>query len=155
MSVSVFVRRALVLGVMTLTGVFGMASADAQEVRYFVKQSSGLFEITGQATGGKFVVSPTGESIRVNGVALPVRGRTDRASRGETLVNQIRGSGLAQVKVTYTPNGHGLATIFNGTIPLPFVLPREVAPDASVDNLTVTVIQGGKSVQRRLPIGTR
>lgn len=152
-----FSTRRLFLALAMAFAGFGFSSqADAQQIRYFVKQSTGLFEITSQSTGGTFVVAPTGESIMVPGVgALPVRGRTDRVSRGETVVNQIRGSGLAYAKVTYTPNGRGLATIFEGTIGLPFVLPRMVSMSGVVDNLVVAVTQNGKTTSRRLPIGSR
>lgn len=149
-------RRLFLAIAMAFAGLGFSSQADAQEIRYFVKQSTGLFEITSQSTGGTFVRATTGEWITVPGVGrFPVVGRTDRASRGEVVVNQIRGGGLAQVKVTYTPNGRGLATIFNGMIPLPFVLPRMVSMSPEVDNLVVAVTQNGKTTSRRLPIGTR
>jgi hypothetical protein len=152
-----FSTRRLFLAIAMAFAGFGFSSqADAQQIRYFVKQSAGLYEITSQSTGGRFVDAPTGESITVPGVGrFPVVGRTDRAKRGEMVVNQIRGGGPAQVKVTYTPNGRGLATIFSGTIPLPFVLPRMVSLSPDVDNLVVAVMQNGKTTSRRLPTGTR
>jgi len=149
-----FMRRGTFLALaLALTA---STSAKAQDIRYFVKQSTGLFEITSTATGGLFVVNPTGETIKVDGLgSLPVRGRTDRASRGETVVNQIRGSGKAAVAVTYQPQSGGRQTIFSGPIGLPLVLPRSVSPSSDVDNVVVSVTQNGKTTTRRLPIGTR
>jgi hypothetical protein len=141
--------------VLALAVVAG-TSAKAQDIRYFVKQSTGLFEITSEATGGVFMVNPTGETIKVDGIGtLPVRGRTDRAARHETVVNQIRGRGKAAVAVTYQPQNGAKQTIFSGPIGLPFVLPRTVSPSTDVDNLVVSVTQNGKTTSRRLPIGTR
>jgi len=156
MFLQVMSRRMLGFGLMVLAGMLGAGSAEAQDIRYFVKQSTGLFEITATATGGKFVIAPTGEKIVVSGVSIPVQGRTDRAQRGETVVTQVRGSGLAGVKVTFTPQNEATQTIFSGpSVPLPLVVPQTVSLKTNVDNVTVTVTQGAKTVSRRLPIGTR
>lgn len=156
MFLQVMSRRVLGLGLMVLAGMLGAGSAEAQDIRYFVRQSTGLFEITATATGGRFVIAPTGEKIVVNKVSIPVQGRTDRAARLETVVTQVRGSGLAAVKVTFTPQGSATQTIFSGSsVPLPLVVPQTVSPKTSVDNVTVTATQGAKTVSRRLPIGTR
>jgi hypothetical protein len=156
MFLSLMSRRMLGFGVMVLTGLFGPASADAQSVRYFVRQSTGLFEITSNATGGRFAIAPTGERIRVNGVLIPVQGRTDRAARNETVVTQVQGSGLAAVRVTFTPQNGATQPIFSTpAVALPLVVPQTVSPRTEVDNVTVSVTQGLKTVSRRLPIGRR
>jgi hypothetical protein len=155
MFLQVMSRRMLGLGLMVLAGMLGAGSAEAQDIRYFVRQSTGLFEITATATGGKFVIAPTGEKIVVNKVSIPVQGRTDRAQRGETVVTQVRGSGLAAVKVVFTPQGSATRTIFSGTVPLPLVVPQTVSLSSNVDNLVVSSTQGAKTVSRRLPIGSR
>ena len=146
-------RRLFGLGVVVLAGLLGAGSAEAQDIRYFVKQTTGLFEITGAATGGKFVVAPTGEKIVVDGVAIPVRGRTDRASHGETVITQVRGSGQAFVTVSYAPSPGIRQTIFSRQVILPYVFP----PIRSLyfGNYTVTVTQNLKTVTRRLPFGPR
>jgi len=142
--------------VLTALGVTTGASAEAQEIRYFVKQSTGLFEITGAATGGRFVTGATGERIQVPGAGtMAVQGRTDRAKRGETVVTQVCGSGVAAVSVTYTRPTGSLKTIFAGSVPLPIVVPQNVSLDPDVDNVVVAVGQKGKTLSRRLPIGTR
>ena len=158
MFLQVMSRRMLGLGLMVLAGMLGAGSAEAQDIRYFVRQSTGLFEITGAATGGKFVVyKSVTENINVPGLGvLPVRGRTDRVQRLETVVTQVRGSGLAAVKVTFTPQNEATKPIFSSpSIPLPLVVPQTVSPKTNVDNVTVTVTQNAKTVSRRLPIGSR
>lgn len=152
-----FSSRKLFLAFAMACATFGFHSqADAQQVRYFVKQSTGLYEVLAASTGGKFVGQPTGEKIRIPGVGdVPVVGRTDRASRGETVVTQLTGSGRAQVTVSYTPGGGRPVTIFAGPLGLPFVLAQMVSMSSDFDNLTVVVTQNGKSTSRRLPIGRR
>lgn len=118
-----------------------------------MKQTTGLFEITATATGGRFVVAPTGEKIVVDGVAIPLRGRTDRASHAETVVTQIRGVGQAFVTVSYAPSFGIRQAIFSGQVMLPYVFPPMRTP--YFDNFTVTVTQNLKTVTRRLPIGSR
>ena len=146
-------RRLFGFGVVVLAGILNAGSAEAQEIRFFVKQTTGLFEITAMATGGKFVIAPTGEKIVVDGVAIPVRGRTDRASNGETVVTQIRGNGKAFVTVSYAPSPGTRQAIFSGQVMLPYVFPPIRA--LHLDNYTVTVTQYIKTVTRRLPIGSR
>jgi hypothetical protein len=156
MFLQVMSRRMLGLGLMVLAGMLGAGSAEAQDIRYFVKQSTGLFEITATATGGKFVVAPTGEKIVVNKVSIPVQGRTDRVQRLETVVTQVRGSGLAAVKVTFTPpSGVAQLIFFNSSTPLPLIDTQTVSADPNFDNLVVSVTQSGKTISRRLPIGKR
>jgi hypothetical protein len=131
-------------------------SAEAQDIRYYVVQSTGLFEITGSSTGGNFVIAPRNEYINVPGRGtMQVRGRTDRASRGETVVTRVVGSGTAHVTVTYQPQGGRVTTIFSGPSSLPLVVPRVVLPATNFDNVNVSVQQSGRTVSRRLPIGTR
>lgn len=155
MFLPVISRRLFGLCVMVLAGLLGAGSAEAQDIRYFVRQSTGLFEITATATGGKFVIAPTAERIVVGGVAIPVRGRTDRASHAETVVTQIRGVGQAVVTASFIPPGATKQIIFSRTVPLPFVDPKPASLSSSPDNYTVTVTQNLKTVTRRLPIGTR
>jgi len=121
-----------------------------------VVQSTGLFEITSTATGGRFVIAPTNEFINVPGVGVrQVRGRTDRAQRTEVVVTQVRGGGAAAVRVTFQPSGGSVQTVFNQNVGLPLVVPRTVSPNTNVDNLTVAVTQNGRTISRRLPIGSR
>ncbi|MEI8368932.1 MAG: hypothetical protein WCJ31_10925 [Planctomycetia bacterium] len=155
MFLQVMSRRMLGFGLMVLAGMLGAGSAEAQDIRYFVNQSTGLFEITATATGGKFVVAPTGEKIVVNKVSIPVQGRTDRAQRGETVVTQITGSGSATVSVVYTTEAGAKKTIFAGPASLPLVVPQTVSLSSNLDNLVVSATQGAKTVSRRLPIGSR
>jgi hypothetical protein len=132
------------------------AAASAQEIRYFVVQSTGLFEVTNISTGGRFAIRPTNEYIQVSGRGmLQVRGHTDRASRGEVVATQVRGSGQSHTSVTFHPPGGQLRTIFSGPLPLPAVVPQPVSTITNVDNVTVTVWQNGRTVSRRLPIGSR
>ena len=156
MFLQVMSRRVLGLGLMVLAGMLGAGSAEAQDIRYFVRQSTGLFEITATATGGRFFIAPTGERIVVDKVSLPVRGRTDRVARGETVVTQVRGSGFAAVRVAFTPPSRVPQTIFFDPVArLPLIDTKNVLPDPNFDNLVVTVTQGAKTVSRRLPIGLR
>ena len=155
MFLPVISRQLFGLCVMVLAGLLGAGSAEAQDIRYFVRQSTGLFEITATATGGKFVIAPTAERIVVGGVAILVRGRTDRASHAETVVTQIRGVGQAVVTASFIPPGATKQIIFSRTVPLPFVDPKPASLSSAPDNYTVTVTQNLKTVTRRLPIGTR
>ena len=140
------------LGAMMLSA----ASASAQEIRYFVVQSTGLFEVRNVSTGGRFTIAPTSECIQVPGRGLlQVRGFTDRASRGEVVATQVRGSGVAHVSVTYCPQGGSVRTIFAGNVGLTMVVPQTVSPNTNFDNVTVTVTQHGRVTSRRLPIGSR
>ena len=150
-----YARRAFMMLAMLSAIMVSAAAASAQEVRYFVVQSTGLFEIRNVSTGGRFTISPTNEYIRVAGKSLQVRGFTDRATRGETVVTQVRGSGPAHVAVTFHPQGGRLRTIFAGNVGLPLVVPQTVSPNANLDNVTVTVNQYGRTTSRRLPIGSR
>jgi hypothetical protein len=150
-----YVRRAFMLLAMLSAITVSAAAASAQEIRYFVVQSSGLFEIRNVSTGGRFTIAPTNEHIHVNGRAIQVRGFTDRASRGETVVTHVRGSGVAHVAVTFHPQGGRLQTIFAQNIGLPLTVPRTVSPSTNFDNVTVAVSQHGRNTSRRLPIGSR
>ena len=133
-----------------------MGAASAQEIRYFVVQSTGVFEVKDASTGGRFVIAPTSEHINVPGRgSLQVRGYTDRAQRLETVATHLRGSGVASVSVTYCPPGGSTRTIFAGNLGLPVVVPQTVSANTSFDNITVNVFQNGRWVTRRLPIGSR
>jgi hypothetical protein len=152
----VFARRFFALMVVLSALAASAGSADAQQIKYYVVQSSGLFEITSQSTGGRFTISPRNEFIHVHEIGrLQVRGVTDRASRRETVATQIRGSGIAHVTVAFQPENGITSIIFSGPVQLPFVIPKNVRPNANFDNVTVTVRQNGNTVTRRLPIGTR
>jgi len=151
-----YLRRTFTVLAMIGAMMLSAAAASAQEIRYFVVQSTGLFEVTNVSTGGRFTIAPTNERIQVSGRGLlQVRGSTDRASRSEVVATQIRGSGLSHTSVTFHPQGGQLRTIFSGPLPLPAVVPQTVSPSTSVDNVTVTVSQNGRTVSRRLPIGSR
>jgi len=69
-----YVRRAFMLLAMLSAITVSAAATSAQEIRYFVVQSSGLFEIRNVSTGGRFTIAPTNEHIHVNGRAIQVRG---------------------------------------------------------------------------------
>jgi|GEM_PF-2170562 len=151
-----YLRRTFTVLAMVGAMMLSAAAASAQEIRYFVVQSTGLFEVTSRSTGGRFTIAPTNERIQVPGRGLlQVRGSTDRAQRLEVVATQIRGSGLSHTSVTFHPQGGQLRTIFSGPLPLPAVVPQTVSPSTSVDNVTVTVSQNGRTVSRRLPIGSR
>lgn len=151
-----YLRRTFTVLAMVGAMMLSAAAASAQEIRYFVVQSTGLFEVKNISTGGRFAIQPTNEHIQVSGRgSLQVRGYTDRASRSEVVATQIRGSGLSHTSVTFRPQGGQLRTIFSGPLPLPAVVPQTVSPSTSVDNVTVTVSQNGRTVSRRLPIGSR
>jgi hypothetical protein len=133
-----------------------MGAIHAQEIRYFVVQSTGLFEVKNISTGGRFTVAPTNEYIHVGGRGvLQVRGYTDRAARSEIVATQVRGVGTASVSVTYTPPGGRAQSIFAGPLNLTAVVPQPVSANTSYDNITVNVAQSGRLVTRRLPVGSR
>jgi len=153
------VRRAFVgMALVALTAAWAGAAntAEAAGIRYFVIQSSGLFEVKG-STGGRFITQPTSEFIHVPGTgAVRVVGYTDRAQRGERIVSQVTGSGLATIWVTST-NSRGqtknLVPQFQAGLPL--VVSTIVSPDADNDNITGFVRQNNATTSRRLPVGTR
>ena len=133
-------------------------SADAANIRFFVKQSSGLYEIKG-STGGRFVVQPTGERISVRGVGLlQVRGYTDRVSHAEGFVVVAQGSGSGSLAVTfYNPNTRRTSNLFG---PASIKLPDNsgiltLAGNSYQDGLTAVLRIGNQTISRRLPIGTR
>ncbi len=135
-------------------------AADAQSIRYFVRQSSGLFEVKSTpASGGRFVVAPTGEWIAIPGLgSLPVRGYTDRAMRGETVIARGEGSGRAKFTVTRTNQAGHVFLVFSREGTLPTITPPFVVSlDPNWDNLTgaITPQYGKIPPPRRLPIGTR
>jgi hypothetical protein len=152
------VRRAC-FGLMALFAFGALSNAatemKAAEVRFFVPQSSGLFEVKG-STGGRFITAPTSEFIQVPGRG-PVRvvGYTDRAQRGETVVTQVRGSGSATICVTRTFGGRTSNLVGPIQVTLPIVVGTLVSPNANDDNITVCVTQNGAMTCRRLPVGTR
>lgn len=128
----------------------------AQDIRYFVVQRTGLFEIRNASTGGRFVTSPTGEQIIVPICgSLSVRGYTDRVQRGETVVTQVRGTNSALVEMEYTPQGGAKCYLYSAYLRLPTVFSQTVSTNTSVDNVFVSVGQYGRVVCRRLPIGRR
>ena len=154
----VFVRAVLgMLCGLVMTSVLGMASeSQAAGIRYFVIQSSGLFEVTDRATGGRFTPNVTGERIQVPGRGLlPVVGQTDRASRGESVVNQVTGSGVATIWVTRTSGGRTSTIVPAFQAGLPIVVSTLVSANANDDNITGYVRQNGATISHRLPIGTR
>jgi hypothetical protein len=151
-----YARRAFMLLAMLAAMTVSAATASAQEIRYFVVQSTGLFEVKNTSTGGRFIIAPTSERIQVPGRGLlQVRGYTDRAQRLEVVATQVRGAGIAGVSVTYCPQGGSTRTIYSGTVGLPVVVPRTVSANTNFDNITVKVTQNGRTVSRRLPVGSR
>lgn len=156
-AVSMFRRATLALMAVLAFGALSNAATEvkAAEIRFFVSQSSGLFEIKG-STGGRFITSPTSEHISVPGRgSVRVVGYTDRAQRGETVVTQVRGSGSAIICVTRTSGGRTTNLVGPIHVTLPIVVGTLVSPNANDDNITVVVNQNGAVTSRRLPVGTR
>lgn len=54
-----YARRTFSVLAMIGAMMLSAAAASAQEIRYFVVQSTGLFEITSRSTGGLFTIKPT------------------------------------------------------------------------------------------------
>jgi hypothetical protein len=141
---------------------FLAGSADAANIRFFVQQGNGLYEIKG-STGGRFVTSPTGERISVNRfgtspLIMPVVGYTDRAARNEPFVGVAEGSGQGTLSVTFTDQRTGrLGYILQPrTITLTNNSGMQIVPiETFKDNVTAVVIVGGRTDSRRLPIGRR
>jgi hypothetical protein len=154
-----FVLSRVFVAFVALTAVGTVVAATtetkAADIRYFVSQSTGLFEIKG-TTGGRFITQPTNEFIHVPGRGdIRVVGYTDRAARNESVVIQVRGSGLAWIWVTRTTNGvvRNILSPFREW--LPKVVPIVVPSDVNFDNITGYVNENGYVISRRLPIGTR
>lgn len=155
------INRRMVLALICGLGFSTINAAQAAvNIRYFVVQSTGLFEIKG-STGGKFVIQPTGEVLNVQGLgARSVRGYTDRIVRGEYFVAKAEGSGPASVKVTYVNQSTGgigyilpLREIPNG---LPYITPQFQCPlEWYKDDVNATIFNNGTTTVKRLPIGTR
>jgi hypothetical protein len=157
-------RGRLLLCAAAFVGGFGFVAgnglgteAQAQTPRFVVEQSKGAYPIRNVSVGGRFIPDPTNERIRVpGGRELRVMGYTDRAARKETVITTIDGTGSAHVTVTYCPEGSNrVRTIFQGWLRLPAVVPQTVSPNATFDNITVSVQQNGRVTSRRLPIGSR
>jgi len=137
------------------TVVAATTEAKAADIRYFVSQSTGLFEIKG-TTGGRFITQPTNEYIYVQGRGnIRVVGYTDRAARNETVVIQVRGSSLAWIWVTRTTNGVVRYVLAPFQEWLPKVVQIVVPSDVNFDDITGYVNENGYVISRRLPIGTR
>lgn len=153
MTGSIFRRAFLAVIAMFAVGSVGHAASEAKavEIRFFVPQSTGLFEVKG-STGGRFITSPTSEFITVPGRG-PIRvvGYTDRVQRGETLVIQVNGRGPATITVTRDLGGRTSNLVGPVQVTLPIVFTTVVNPD----NITVCVNQYGAVKCRRVPIGTR
>jgi hypothetical protein len=136
------------LAVLFLTVSNSSAQAQSPEIRYYVEARGNLWEvITGAPGGGSFITQYRGN---LNG--RPIVGYTDRASRGESIIVRVLGSGVASQS----------GVIFNGQIafswynvPLPFLFPTRVTTDPNRDNITSFVDWQGRRYSRRLPLGTR
>jgi hypothetical protein len=152
-----YTRRVFTLLALVTAMTLSAAAASAQEIKYFVVQSTGLFEITSQSTGGRFVIQPRNEWIHVPGRGnLQVRGRTDRAARLEVVATQVRGAGRAHARVTFRPqNSNSTRTIYEGPLDLTAVVPQTVSADTNFDNVNVAITQNGRTISRRLPLGSR
>lgn len=136
--------RIATLALAALT-VLSASASQAQQFRFFVRQSSGLFEVlTGSPGGGRFIISWRGY---IDG--MPIVGYTDRASRGESIYTRISGSGWAIAGVRSN------AFNFYAAVPLPFGLWQTVSRNPAADNIYAQVWQGNYYNERRLPIGTR
>jgi hypothetical protein len=140
--------RRLVFAVVAMAIGMGAQAVQAQEVRYFAPQSTGLFEvIEGSGAGGRFVRQNRGSLL---GTAIV--GYTDRVQRGEKVVVFFGGSGVADC-VGFTSAGP-----FRGqwnSVALPQCMTIGVSTNPADDNIQGFVQQRGKRVQKRLPIGKR
>ncbi len=154
---SKFVRRCFFMAVAVMILNVDQA-VEAQSIRFFVRQSSGLFEVKATpSTGGRFVVAPTGEWIAIPGLgSLPVRGYTDRASKGETVVARGQGSGRAHFSVIHTNNAGRVFQVFSEVGNLPITTgPISSVTGPTWDSPTGVISQNGKEVRRQLPLGAR
>jgi hypothetical protein len=138
------------LVVSTLFAFCGNAKAQSGvDIRYYVVQSSGLFEVIDNSKpAALFNKRLTNEYV----AGKRVVGFTDRASRKENIIVQVRGTGMAE-EIGVEFNGRKAFSVRNAN--LPFVFPTPVSPDANTDNITTFVIQKGKTTRRRLPVGSR
>ena len=143
--------------------VISTISVSAAEIRYFVVQSTGLFEIKSVNTGGRFVVQPTGEMIPVSAtnpnIKQPVRGFTDRLVRGsEKFVAYSTGSGFATIRVSYTDQfTNRVVNLFSfpSSLPVSSGIQGPMPNNARMDNAFGYVTVGNRTDSRRLPLGTR
>jgi hypothetical protein len=138
------------LVVSTLFAFCGNAKAQSGvDIRYYVVQSSGLFEVIDNSKpAALFNKRLTNEYV----AGKRVVGFTDRASRKENIIVQVRGTGVAEsggVEI------NGRKRIEAKNLSLPFVFATPVSADANDDNITSFITQKGKTTRRRLPVGTR
>jgi len=159
-------RRTMVMGAVGLFTTFlslamGVKAQSAPTARFFIVQSTGLFEIQPNRqppAGGRFVVQPTGESISVPGLGnQPVRGYTDRGMRGEQFVAYAQGSGNATIRVTaQRENGQVFDVLPTRPISLPLMVgPFAIPNDPNWDFPTAHLSQNGRTISRRFPLGRR
>ncbi len=138
----------------TLRADIANAQPSETTIRYFVIQSTGLFEITDVATGGRFVIAPTSERFVVDGRSMQVRGRTDRVRRGEKYVT---------VTKVIEPSNCNTEKVFEdrepmvksqGITPGQTTLPPDIVPQTTV-SVTTKVVNSRTPSTRRLSIGSR
>lgn len=140
-----FNRARLVTLALAALTVFSASASQAQQIRYFVAQSSGLFEIkTGSPGGGRFIVSWQGYMD-----GMPVVGYTDRVARGETLYTRIGGSGVGLISLRSN------AFNYYGWCWLPCGFWQTVSRNPAADNIFTQVWTGSSYNERRLPVGSR
>jgi hypothetical protein len=132
--------------------------ANAQQpqssIRYFVIQSTGLFEITDVATGGRFVIAPTSERFVVDGRSMQVRGRTDRVRRGERYVTVTKVIETSNCNTEKFFEDREPMFGSQGLTPGETTLPPDLVPQTTV-SVTTKVVNSRTPSTRRLSIGSR
>jgi hypothetical protein len=138
----------------TLRADIANAQPSETTIRYFVIQSTGLFEITDVATGGSFVIAPTNEFFVVDGRSMQVRGRTDRVRRGESYVTVTTVAEQARCDIeTIHVDGRAIKkskALFRGTNSGN----SDEVPQSTV-SITTKVVNNRTPSTRRLSIGSR
>jgi hypothetical protein len=125
------------------------SAAQKIDIRYYVVQSSGLFEVIDNSKpAALFNKKASNETIGGQRVV----GYTDRASRKEKILVYVKGEGMVE-EIGVEFNGRKAFSLKKQN--LPFLIPQKVSPDSDKDNITSFVTQGGKTTRRRLPVGTR
>jgi hypothetical protein len=149
-----FTRREFIGLVVATFGILtlGSTGASAQSIRFFVVHSSngGLYEIRdGSGTGGRFVQ----QSRSIAGASI--RGYTDRAQRGETILTLIDGyGGIAEYVALRSDNG--VVNLRASYVYLPDWKFDRVWLNPNVDNVYASAkLPGRLEVRQRIPIGTR
>ena len=150
-----FIDRYAVALLLVFSLFSSYTSSEAASIRLFVKKEKGLFEIKG-ATGGRLVVSPTGENIQVpQSGRYPVLGYTDRFTSGENYIVLADGRGPALLTIFDIDSASGKTINIRGplSVNLPIVLsPIQLRP---LGGQQVSLKSGTQNLFRNVPVGTR